>query len=143
MNCKYIDYGSGRHQVFQTPYGAAMTTRLSYASRILYQIVLGTTKISVCLLYIRVFTDRKSILIIHALMGFITIFSVPLTLYVIIHCVPVHDVEPATCHSNSPDLFVSAACNILADVLLIIFVVPQICEFSSSLFNNKTLSNVS
>jgi hypothetical protein len=128
--------------MFQTAHDAAITARLSYASRTLYQIVLGTTKISVCFLYIRVFADRKSKLLIHILMGFITLFALPLALYIIIRCVPVNDVEPATCHSNSPDLFISAACNILADVLLLVFAVPRVCESGFRLFNNKILSNV-
>jgi len=64
--------------------------------------------------------------IIYALMAFITLFSVPLVIYVTVHCIPIHKVEPATCHSDSPDLFVSAVCNILVDFLLVIFVVPRI-----------------
>ncbi|PMD45693.1 hypothetical protein L207DRAFT_562804 [Hyaloscypha variabilis F] len=133
LNCTYTKFGSGRHQIFQTTEEFANETLLAYFSRILYQTVLGTTKIGVCCLYLRVFTDRRSMVIIYALMAFITLFSVPLVIYVTVHCIPIHKVEPATCHSDSPDLFVSAVCNILVDFLLVIFVVPRILPLNIAL----------
>ena len=115
---------------FQTAQQAATAVRLSYASRILYQFVLGSTKLGICACYMRIFIDRRSRTLIYLLLGFIFLFSMPLTIYVMAACVPIDggwQGEPVSCHSSrAPDLFVSAACNIVADILLLIFIVPRV-----------------
>lgn len=132
LNCTFVLYGSGRHQYLQSQKDAAITTTLSYISRVVYQLVLGTTKIGICVMYLRVFQDRTSKIIVYSLMAFIAAFTLPLTIYVIIQCIPGGEGSPlelfVKCHRNSPDLLTSAACNVLADVLLLIFIVPRICE---------------
>jgi hypothetical protein len=120
----------GHHQSLQTPADATITAWLSYALRLIYQLVLGTTKLGICAFYLRVFQDRKSKIWIYLLMGFICLFTVPLEIYVAARC---QLEKPSgssnlTCDHNQPDIYVFAGCSILSDILLVIFVVPRIRE---------------
>ena len=87
----------------------------------------------------RIFIDRRSKTLIHLLSGFIFLFSMPLTVYIMVRCVPIDggwQGEQASCHSNrAPDFFLSAACNIVADFLLLIFIVPRVSEWSAMLLD--------
>ena len=129
LNCLFVNHGSGRHQDALSNEDSIKAARMSYAARILYQVVLGTTKIGLCAFYLRVFSDRKSKILIYGMMSFVVLFASPLVLYVIVACRPL-TIEgqrtPLVCDSNTPDIYVSAICNILTDSLLLLFVVPRI-----------------
>jgi hypothetical protein len=132
LNCLFVNYGSGHHQDSLTNEDSTTAAKMSYAARTLYQIVLGTTKIGLCAFYLRVFSDRKSKLLIYYMMSFVVLFASPLVLYVIVACRPVtieNHRTPLVCDSNTPDIYVSAICNISTDVLLLLFVVPRIRKY--------------
>lgn len=132
MNCAFVLYGAGKHQYLQIQQDAIRTERLSYISRIVYQIVLGTTKLGICAMYLKVFQDRTSRLTAYGFMAFISAFTLPLTNFVVIKCIPTGDGSLnaiMTCNSNSLSLLTSAVCNVVADLLLLVYIVPRICEY--------------
>jgi hypothetical protein len=103
---------------------------MSYVARVFYQFVLCTTKLGICSFYFRVFQDRRSKILIYSLIGFIVVFSVPLEIYVLVQCRPgqVKSGNPLVCDQNSPEIYMSAIFNIVADALLLAFIVPRISK---------------
>jgi hypothetical protein len=63
--------------------------RLGFASRELYQVCLGTTKLGICAFYLRIFQDRVSKVIIRSTMGFVVLFTLGLSLGIIFQCKPI------------------------------------------------------
>jgi ABC-type dipeptide/oligopeptide/nickel transport system permease subunit len=120
----------GKHQALQSAADAITTAWLSYALRLIYQLVLGTTKLGICMFYLRVFKDRTSQILVFSMIAFICLFTVPLEIYVAVRC---RQVDPLvsnslTCVRNTPDLYLFAICSIVSDVLLVMFVVPRVRE---------------
>jgi hypothetical protein len=125
-------YGMGKRQALQSAADAMTTAWLSYALRLIYQVVLGTTKLGICMFYLRVFRDRTSQIFVYSMIGFICLFTVPLEIYVAVGC---RHVDPSvsnglTCVHNTPDLYLFAICSIVSDILLVIFVVPRVRELA-------------
>jgi hypothetical protein len=136
VNCVLVDFGSGRHITYVVLHPSILAGRLKliFVSRILYQTVLGTTKLGTCELYLRVFSDKSSRIMIRCLEGFIALFTLSLLCDVIFRCRYIPDAwlpggTLRTCHTSLPGLYTSAVCNILSDALLVAFVVPRIREF--------------
>lgn len=135
VNCSMVMYGSGRHITFVQLHPEFLNERakLAFVSRILYQTVLGTTKIGTCELYVRVFQDQKSKIIIRCMEAFVAIYTGALLISIFFRCSYIPDAWTAggalrTCHTAIPGLYTSAACNILIDILLTAFAVPRICR---------------
>ena len=68
----------------------SLTMRLGFASRELYQICLGTTKLGICAFYLRIFQDRIARVIIRSVMGFVALFTAALSLGIIFQCRPIY-----------------------------------------------------
>jgi hypothetical protein len=132
---------------FQTPENLVVTMRLGFASRELYQVCVGTTKLGLCAFYLRIFQDRLSKILNRSLMGFIATFTLALSLGIIFQCRPIEGTIPllffsfekaanirvgdwnnipAVCGNQDPGIIASGIVNILADILLLIFVIPRI-----------------
>ncbi|KAF8859300.1 hypothetical protein BDZ45DRAFT_621279 [Acephala macrosclerotiorum] len=113
----------------QTPEDLVLTMRLGFASRELYQLCLGATKLSICAFYLRIFQDHASKVIIKSTMGFIALFTFGLSIGIIFQCRPISgdwNNVPAVCGNQDPGIIASAICNILSDIFLMIFVTPRI-----------------
>ncbi len=65
-------------------------------------------------------------------MGFVILFSAPLEFYVLIKCRPgqAKAGSPLVCDSSTPDIYMSAIFNIVADALLLAFIIPRISKYS-------------
>lgn len=139
--------GTGSQIVSQTPEDLVVTMRLGFASRELYQVCIGTTKLGLCAFYLRIFQDRLSKLLNRALMGFIATFTLALSIGIIFQCRPIYGIIfnclflpgqpanadvgdwndiPATCGNQVPGIVASRIVNIVADILLLLFVIPRI-----------------
>lgn len=79
---------------FQTPEDLVVTMRLGFASRELYQVCVGTTKLGLCAFYLRIFQDRLSKILNRSLMGFIATFTLALSLGIIFQCRPIEGTVP-------------------------------------------------
>ena len=141
MNLVLIKYGAGRHALLQTVQQAVVTVRLAYANRIIYSLCLGTTKLGICSFYLRVFQDRTSRILSYILIGFIGLYTLFFMIFTTVFCFPNPNIPiyKGKCTHNTPDLYVSGTCNILADLLLFIFVAPRICEYSLSVISDLEL----
>jgi hypothetical protein len=69
-----------------------LTMRLGFASRELYQVCIGTTKLGICAFYLRIFQDRVSKVIIRSTMGFIALFTFALSIGIIFQCRPIYGI---------------------------------------------------
>lgn len=133
MSCTLVLYGAGHHARFQTRPEGLLMIKLAYATKIFYLLVLGTSKIGLCCAYIRIFTDRTSKTIAYILMGFIAVYTSALVIFTGVFCAPSPALPAGKCTTNTPDLYVQAGCNILADLLLLGFVIPRIGMVDCSL----------
>ena len=68
--CLQTNYGFRHHTMLQS-LALIPFFKVSFASRILYQLVLWFTKMGVCIFYRRVFQDTKSKLFINLALGFL------------------------------------------------------------------------
>ena len=80
VNAELVKYGTGRHIQFVLLDKDifAMRLILAFVSRVLFQAVLGTTKIGTCELYLRVFQDKRSKIIVRCIEAFIAIYTIAL-----------------------------------------------------------------
>ena len=138
VNCELVKYGTGRHLQFVLLDKHVFAMRLIFAfiSRILFQAVLGATKIGTCELYLRVFQDKTSKIIVRCIEGFIGLYTIALLCDIFFRCTHIPDAwlpggTLRTCHAQVPGLYTNTACNIMADVLLVGFAIPRISEYSS------------
>jgi hypothetical protein len=134
VNCKLSVYGAGKHIEALEVADIRQSLKLAFATRLLYQVTLGTTKIGICMFNIRVFKDRVSKIWMYLSIGSVASFTVALLVAVIFQCTPVKswwEVTPqpsGKCVSNLPGVIVSAACNIVTDALLLGFAIWRISK---------------
>ncbi|OBT64857.1 hypothetical protein VE03_06448 [Pseudogymnoascus sp. 23342-1-I1] len=131
LNCSITFYGIGRHVSVQVMENAVRVLVISYGTRILYQCILATTKIAILTLYLRIFTDAKSKVIVYGMITFVVLYTIPCLLLLIFECTPLYDSWnplrfPRTCVNLTIQVFMSAGFNILLDLLMIAFAVPRV-----------------
>src|ERR1700738_455515 len=107
LNLICIAYGNGRHQSLQEPAARIISGQLSYATRVMYLFVLGTTKIGLCVFYLRIFQDRTSKIMIYTLVGFICAVTVALEVYVAARCRPSAMGEELVCSITDPSTYIT------------------------------------
>ncbi|CZR59409.1 uncharacterized protein PAC_09301 [Phialocephala subalpina] len=126
LNCLYARYGMGHHAEFMRPSDQGTVLKLQFASRLLFQSTLCISKLGICVFYHRVFQDHTSRILVYLIIGFLIISTIPVQTLVILLCHPVTrpwNFGPEKC---LPRIYVSGISNILADVLLMAFVIPRI-----------------
>lgn len=89
LNGVLVARETGKQSVPQTSDHLLVAKRLGFASRELYQICIGTTKLGICAFYLRIFQDRFSKMFIWSLMGFIATFTLALSIGIIFQCQPI------------------------------------------------------
>ena len=90
LNGTLTTRGTSRQNISQTPEDLVVAMRLGFASRELYQVCIGSTKLGLCTFYLRIFQDRLSKLLNWCLMGFIATFTLALSLGIIFQCRPIY-----------------------------------------------------
>ncbi len=115
------------------------TMKLAFASRVMYQFVLCTTKLGICSFYLRIFQDRPSRVVVYALLGFILISAVAIEFSFILSCKPVSGawtLGEHNCLPLNPSFIANTVCNVVGDLALIAFVLPKIgmpsCDISTT-----------
>lgn len=142
LHCLAVYVGVGRHTGYQQHPDLAAATADFYSSRLVYQLVLGTTKISLCCMYIRIFRDRISAIYMYCVLALTCAFTLGIEIFVAVRCKPVNITGVLGCPASSPDMYVSSLCNILVDIALLGFVVPRIGNLKINSKQKKALYTV-
>ena len=124
-------YGAGRHAIFQPLGDVLITKKLTFASRITFQAVIAITKAGICCFYLRVFRDKRSKMWIYLMLGWIVITCILFELLFVFEIRPIYlvwSVEGLAITNSSLTLILTAGVNILADIFLMIFVIPRVRE---------------
>lgn len=134
----FVHYGSGRHQSTTPLANVIPQLKLALAQRLVYQLVVGTTKISLCFFYLRIFTDKKGQWVSYGVMAFVSVYTIGLFLTSLLGCIPTQDIwslkPKGRCsgsHGRLIVIYTSGALNILTDFVLLVFVIPRIRKFSA------------
>jgi hypothetical protein len=144
LNCLFTLYGTGRHITVQEPQWVTPSLKVSYCVRLIYVLVLGTTKIAVLTLYRRVFDDKKTRNIIWSMMGAVALYSTPVLLMYLFQCRPIYGVWESsiqkTCINTDTVVYIAAGCSIALDIALVIVAVPRIRKsyFACQIFSYST-----
>ncbi|KAH6665666.1 hypothetical protein B0J14DRAFT_209952 [Halenospora varia] len=127
-NCLLTRFGVGHHSIFSSVDDIISILKLAFASQLIYQFVLAVTKVGICLFYLRIFNDRTSKLSVYGLIAFVVLTFLPVQFAVVFRCHPVSDawtIVSPNCGLQNPIVYASAACNIVADIMLMAFVIPR------------------
>jgi len=107
-------------------------TKLSYGTLICYQASVCFTKLSVVVLYLRVFTTtRTGRWLLFGVLGFLIALNIASQCLSIFQCHPIKAVwaenpQPDRCIDTIPMFYVSAVSNILVDAFFMLFAIPRI-----------------
>ena len=85
----YIHYGFGRHQYYLTDHQFQEYKKFSYGDWIQTFFTLMMTKVSICLLLLRISPNKNIVRPVQSLIGFLVLSNVVLTLLFICQCNPV------------------------------------------------------
>ncbi|KAL1636205.1 hypothetical protein SLS58_009899 [Diplodia intermedia] len=126
--CLQTRHGAGRHLATLAASDVAPGLQLAYATLLLYNLALALTKVSACLLYARVFADRRNRALCVAALCFVAAYTLPLEAVSAAQCRPVAAVwgKGGRCIDTVPAFYASAACNVVADVWIIAHAVPRV-----------------
>jgi hypothetical protein len=135
LACEQTQYGLGHHE-YDVPLSVfSVSQKLGYFNQLLYNLVLCTTKLSICFLYLRIFHVEKRIRwLIHGCIWFLIIYSFAFEIICIFQCHPIRafwDFSASLkgkCINTIPVFYAAGACNIVSDLLLMAIVVPKIGE---------------
>lgn len=132
LHCMLTRYGTGHHQSAMSPEDFEKTYMLAFAIKIVYQTVLGTTKIAICSLFLRIFQDTKSRRIIFGTVAFTVVFTTALLAASIFQCTPIKRSwkldTPGTCSNYLGALWANGVCQICVNAILLILTLPRICR---------------
>ena len=98
--------------------------KLQYATLLIYNIVVYTTKVSICLFYLQIFRSRITNWVSYLTITFLSAYTIALELVSILQCTPVSaafdPVRPeGQCIELAGAFYGSAACNIVSDIVII------------------------
>jgi cation transport ATPase len=128
-------FGTGRHIEALSLSQAEPGLKLLYASRLLYLLVITACKYAFCASYLRIFRERTSRIAILCLTGFITLYTIPIFFATAFPCLPPsnvwHIATTKSCYDGPKAdalTYATGLFNVLGDILLLGFVIPQICR---------------
>jgi hypothetical protein len=135
MACMLTNFGGGLHQADVLPSTIVPSLKLLYGTLIAYQLSLCFTKLSLCALYLKVFTtSRSSRMFLYGVFGLVTITTIILECICIFQCNPVKGVWDITidkkCIDTIPAFYASTVESVLVDILLIAFAAPKIMRLN-------------
>ncbi|KAI1624450.1 hypothetical protein EDD37DRAFT_609445 [Exophiala viscosa] len=126
-----VNFGYGRPMVTMTPDQASLALKCFFLLQIFYKLTINCTKVSILLLYLRIFTDRAWFgRICRGLIVLVLCACVSFTIATILQCDPIAGAWTRwTTHSHCVNIYAlwysNAVYNILTD-LTIAFMVPPI-----------------
>lgn len=130
FTCVLTRYGAGRHTITINIEVYIINLKYAFATRLLYRLALSLTKWSICASYLRFFPDKRSRQYTFAMAAAILLYTIPLWIYSVFQCRPVSRAwstdSKSSCDSSKPGTIVTAACNVLLDLIMIIFTISRL-----------------
>ncbi|KAE8384489.1 hypothetical protein BDV23DRAFT_177019 [Aspergillus alliaceus] len=125
----------------------ARTLKLYFIAQLLYKINLGLTKISILLLYVRLFIQRWFRFTCWTWISVILAFTIGTVFSSIFQCSPVQyafnkSVPGGTCINMTAFWYANAAFNILSDLVIIVLPVPVISNLQLPLKSKVALCGI-
>ncbi|KAI9047298.1 hypothetical protein LZ554_008746 [Drepanopeziza brunnea f. sp. 'monogermtubi'] len=145
MNSLSVAYGTGHKAVFQSEADIISIMKLAFASRLIYQFVLCTTKLGIGCYSLQFFRDRTSKLIAYPLLGFVLVSAVTIEFTFIFSCKPVSDawtLGAQNCLPVTPIFITNTVCNVVGDLALMAFLIPRIAPLQMSRRQKASLFSV-
>jgi hypothetical protein len=144
VDCFFVQLETGKHATTVPMTSVVPALKLSYGVRLIYSFALATTNLGICAFYLRVFPDHRSKWIVYALMGLIVCYTIPFIFIDIFQFHPISDSwslpDNKKCLPDLPIVYSIGTSNVVADVLMLVFVVPRICK--SWLCPPRAVSNI-
>jgi hypothetical protein len=135
MACMLTNFGGGLHEADALPSAIVPSLKLLYGTLIAYQFSLCFTKLSLCALYLKVFTtSRSSRIFLYSVFGLVSVVTIILECICIFQCNPIQGVWNVTidkkCIDTIPAFYASTVESVLVDILLIAFAAPKIMRLN-------------
>ena len=128
-----MNYGGARHLEYLEAHPELVPHRGKidlYAQPILYCLAAALPKLSILMLYLRIFTDRFSRVICWALVGILSVLAVINVFVVLFQCQPRskawNPTEPGHCHNIELHFIWGTFPNIVTDLVMLILPLPVI-----------------
>ncbi|KAL9020024.1 MAG: hypothetical protein Q9185_002712 [Variospora sp. 1 TL-2023] len=115
--------GYGRHKSSLEPSELRNTLKYFYIAQVVYKIVVGFNKISILILYLRIFISKQFRLACYINLGIVAAFTIGSVFATILQCIPIkaswnRDME-ATCTNSASFWIAFAVINILTDAIIL------------------------
>ncbi|KAJ6139958.1 hypothetical protein N7471_006444, partial [Penicillium samsonianum] len=119
-----VKYGTGKHKWDLIKADVLPTAKVRYVTHIIYTLISGLIKVSICLLYLRVFPNIRVICL--GTIAFVTAMSVAIILATIFQCSPIDAVyneqkyKHYTCFASIPFWYATAALSLVTDIWILL-----------------------
>ncbi|KAL8974426.1 MAG: hypothetical protein Q9197_001331 [Variospora fuerteventurae] len=115
--------GYGRHKLSLEPSELRNALKYFYIAQVVYKIVVGFNKISILMLYLRIFISKPFRLACYINLGIVAAFTIGSVFATILQCIPIkaswnRDME-ATCTNSASFWIAFAVINILTDAIIL------------------------
>ncbi|KAI1851326.1 hypothetical protein JX266_003401 [Neoarthrinium moseri] len=128
-------YGFGQHMANLSPANKIMTLKMFFVSQIFYKLTINTTKISILLLYLRIFVQRWFRTACYVLSSIIAAYMIAAFFASVFQCTPVarawNKTIPGTCISITTNWYANASFSIATDFSIL--ALPMQPIYSSNL----------
>ncbi|MCJ1429694.1 hypothetical protein MMC29_007609 [Sticta canariensis] len=129
-NCLSVHYGYGKHLSTLEPEDVHIALGGFWAIQIIYKFTINLTKISILLLYLRIFPNKSFRKAVYGLLVFVIGYAVASILATIFQCTPIartfdHEI-PGTCINLTGFWYANAGANIFGDFTILALPMPVV-----------------
>ncbi|KAJ5788181.1 hypothetical protein N7457_003171 [Penicillium paradoxum] len=119
-----VSHGTGKHKWDLIKADVVPAAKIRYVTHVIYSLITGLIKVSICLLYLRLFPNLRRVSL--GTIAFVTAMSVALILATIFQCTPVDAVfdekkyKHYTCFESIPFWYAGAALSLVTDIWILL-----------------------
>ncbi|KAA6408501.1 MAG: integral membrane [Lasallia pustulata] len=129
-NCVAVDHGYGKMSTTLSPHDLKVALKMFWLLQIFYKCTITLTKISILLLYLRIFPKKSFRWAVYAVMGFVISYAISSIAATILQCHPIERVFnhklDGKCINLTVFWYCNAAASILSDCLILALPMPLI-----------------
>ncbi len=139
-----VNYGLGRHLILVTNFSAFGKGLL--AAEILYNPAIFSTKLSILLLYKRIFPVRPFVVILYITGAFVAAYSLTAAMVNLLQCLPINSVwNPSVkprCVNLGLELIIVSSINVVTDFVILILPMPLVWRLHTSTAKKAQVSGL-